>query len=313
MRSNSHLSQQLKEQLDKIEPGEDYTGTLPKIYSSSGRTYFVKEGTAGEKEQYAGEAEALKDMEEAAPGLAPHLYAFSTFDDGKPFWIGEYKNIGPLNATAAKVLAKRLATELHQMKSTKGFGYPVPTHCGPTRFENGWYETWENCYSAMYGTLLSRLRETGKYDSLCSTGDKIIERVLPKLLGPLVIQPVLLHGDLWSGNAGVDGNTGEPVIFDPAAFFGHNEADLAIARIFGGFPQSFFDTYFKHNPKSDPQHQFNLRAELYESFHYLNHAVIFGGGGYAMQAEKKMRGLIEAEGEGKMGPVEEKEKAPVFD
>lgn len=51
---------------------------------------------------------------------------------------------------------------------------------------------------------------------------------------------------------------------------------LAIARVFGGFPQSFYETYFKNHPKSEPQEEYPVRAELYESFHYLNHTVIFG-------------------------------------
>ncbi|EEB98414.1 hypothetical protein MPER_02080, partial [Moniliophthora perniciosa FA553] len=92
----------------------------------------------------------------------------------------------------------------------------------------------------------------------------------------LVIQPVLLHGDLWSGNAGTDSSTGQPVIYDPSSYYGHNEADLAIARIFGGFGSTFFAEYHKHLPKSEPQSQYELRCDLYELYHYLNHAVLFG-------------------------------------
>ena len=94
----------------------------------------------------------------------------------------------------------------------------------------------------------------------------------------------------------MDSKTGEPVIFDPSSFFGHNEAEcvpakcftnllqhilhilcsLAIARIFGGFPDSFFSTYHKFIPKTEPIDQYELRVDLYELFHYLNHALIFG-------------------------------------
>lgn len=51
---------------------------------------------------------------------------------------------------------------------------------------------------------------------------------------------------------------------------------LAIARIFGGFPQSFYETYHKYYPKTEPVSQYSLRAELYELYHYLNHALLFG-------------------------------------
>ena len=47
--------------------------------------------------------------------------------------------------------------------------------------------------------------------------------------------PSLLHGDLWGGNWAVDTDTGEPVVFDPAVYYGDREADIAMTRLFGGF------------------------------------------------------------------------------
>lgn len=137
--------------------------------------YFVKSGSVDEKEQYEGEAESLKAIEVAAPGLAPHLYEVGTLESGRPYFISEYKDIGRLTTSAANELAKRLATELHKLKSTNGFGFGVPTHCGPTRFANGWYESWGKCYAAMYGTLIARLREKGRYEELCKIGDQVIK------------------------------------------------------------------------------------------------------------------------------------------
>lgn len=51
---------------------------------------------------------------------------------------------------------------------------------------------------------------------------------------------------------------------------------LAIGRIFGGIPRSFFEEYHKHMPKTEPVDQYELRGDLYELFHYLNHTVLFG-------------------------------------
>lgn len=82
----------------------------------------------------------------------------------------------------------------------------------------------------------------------------------------MVIRPSLLHGDLWSGNAG---QTPDGVaIFDPASFYGHHEYDLGIASMFGGFGKRFYDSYFEEIPK---QPGFEKRLQLYELFHYLNH------------------------------------------
>lgn len=170
------LNHHLKEQLDKIDPTGEYSGSPPKITSTSNQVYYVKVGSSHDEEQWAGEAESLKDIERAAPGLAPRLYSFGKLDDGKPYFISEYKDIGHLNSSAAVVLAKRLATELHQLKGTNGFGYQIPTYCGPTRFANGWFESWDKCYAVMYGTLIERLRGTGRYGRLCSKGDTIAQR-----------------------------------------------------------------------------------------------------------------------------------------
>ena len=53
-------------------------------------------------------------------------------------------------------------------------------------------------------------------------------------------------------------------------------SSLSIARIFGGFSESFFSTYHKYLPKTEPVDQYELRMDLYELFHYLNHTLIFG-------------------------------------
>ncbi|XP_006454064.1 hypothetical protein AGABI2DRAFT_196782 [Agaricus bisporus var. bisporus H97] len=278
------------ENLQSIDPDAQFTGNLPKVQSSTGQTYFVKSGSPSESEQYLGEARSLEAIGTAAPGLAPAMIAYGNGEDGTPFFVSEYKDMAPLSSGASDLLAKRLATELHQYKSHEGFGFEVPTFCGATRQRNGWYTTWEQCYSNLIGNLLDGLSRR-EYSALVTKGEKIREEVIPRLLGKLEIEPVLLHGDLWSGNVGVDSLTGKPVIFDPSSYYGHNEADLAIARIFGGFSQSFFESYHNHHPKSEPVSEYNLRADLYELYHYLNHTLLFGGG-YARSAERIMNKLL---------------------
>jgi len=273
----------------------------PVIRTSSGKRYFFKIGSSEDRTQYIGEAEALKHMHIAAPGLTPKVIACgaieqegaSSPDGGKPYFVSEYKELAYLTDVAAKELAKRLAVDMHTYKSTNGFGFAVPTYCGNTRQDNGWYDTWHECYDALIGGLVTKLEKKGGFEGLCARMSLVRQRVIPELLGPLVIQPVLLHGDLWSGNTGVDRSTGHPVIFDPSSYFGHNEADLAIARIFGGIPETFFVTYHDHLPKTEPPDQYELRADLYELYHYLNHTVLFGGS-YATSAATKIDKLLEA-------------------
>jgi len=157
--------------------------------------------------------------------------------------------------------------------------------------ENGWYPSWDKCYDALIAGLLSDLTSS-RYSALRTKGEQIRKRVIPALLDPdrLTIQPVIIHGDLWSGNMGEDRN-GQPVIYDPSSMFAHNEFDLAIGKMFGGIPSSFYTEYHKHIPKSAPEEEYNLRSDLYVLFHYLNHTVIFGGS-YAGGAEQKMDKLL---------------------
>jgi len=287
----------LLEKLRELESDADFDFNLPQVKSSSGVSYYAEVGSSSEhdREFFAGEIESLKAIAVCAPGLAPRVLSSGVGDDGRPYFISEYKHLSRLTTASANRLAVRLATELHAKRneSPSGFGFHVPTFCGATRLKNGWYETWEECYSALIGDLLEGLRKRSANKVLCQKGELVRQTVIPFLLRQLDVEPVLLHGDLWSGNTGTDIASNEPVIYDPSSFFGHNEADLAIARIFGGFTDSFFATYHEHLPKSEPAEQYELRVDLYELFHYLNHALIFGSSGYASSAVKKMDRLLQ--------------------
>ena len=169
----SNIPRILLEKLQQLEPDSEFTGSLPKIRSSSGKTYFAKTGSFLEKEQYVGEAESLKAIESAAPGLAPNVLSFGVGNEDKPYFICEYKDLGRLDDETGKVLAKRLATELHTHQSAQGFGFHVPTYCGATRLKNGWFPSWEECFNTMIGDLLSELADRRYYDELCSRGEEI--------------------------------------------------------------------------------------------------------------------------------------------
>lgn len=155
------------------------------LRSSTGQRYFAKLGKTSDKDQYVGEAESLKAIELAAPGLAPKLIDCGTIDSdtkerdsdvGRPYFLSEYKDIGSLSPAAAKVLGKRLATELHAYESPKGFGFHVPTYCGVTRQDNGWYETWPECFDALVGGLADKLKAQGGYEGLCKQIDTVRDR-----------------------------------------------------------------------------------------------------------------------------------------
>jgi protein-ribulosamine 3-kinase len=187
----SAIPSHILKQLEHIEPGARLSGELPQVSSSSGRTYYVKAGSAKEREQYVGEAESLRAMALAAPGLAPSLLGFGFVDEngeetdsseGSPFFISEYKNLTPLTERSGAVLGRRLATEMHNYTSPNlngrlgHYGFGVPTFCGATRLRNGWYETWERCFDTLVGDLLSTLEARGGYSGLCGKGEEVRQR-----------------------------------------------------------------------------------------------------------------------------------------
>ena len=100
----------------------------------------------------------------------------------------------------------------------------------------------------------------------------------------------MLHGDLWSGNAGFLAD-GTPVVFDPAVYYGDAEADLAMTELFGGFPGSFYESYREVRPIDEAGYR--LRCVLYNLYHVLNHLNLFGEG-YRAQAKRMMERLLAA-------------------
>ena len=98
-----------------------------------------------------------------------------------------------------------------------------------------------------------------------------------------------MHGDLWGGNQAADA-AGNPVIYDPATYYGDHETDLAMMELFGSPGDAFFAAYREHFP-IDPGYA--RRRDLYNLYHVLNHANLFGGG-YAAQARHMIDRLLEA-------------------
>lgn len=97
----------------------------------------------------------------------------------------------------------------------------------------------------------------------------------------------LLHGDLWGGNW-LATRDGEPVIFDPAVYYGDRETDLAMTQLFGGFGPRFYRAYAAAAPLPPGA---ELRVDLYNLYHVLNHANLFGES-YARRARAMIERLL---------------------
>lgn len=166
------------------------------------------------------------------------------------------------------------------------FGFHITTCCGYLPMENEWHTDWLEFFCRQRIDPQIRMAQEKYGDREAGQLWAELERHVPSLFQGLdPICPALLHGDLWGGN--VAENADGPVIFDPASFYGHAEFELSIAKLFGGFGESFYSAYFRRIPKAAG---FERRLLFYQLFHYLNHWNHFGGGyhGSSLATMKKL-------------------------
>jgi fructosamine-3-kinase len=154
------------------------------------------------------------------------------------------------------------------------FGFPVPTCCGETRQDNTWTESWADFYAEHRLRAVLKVggwKDEDRSKELGKAVERVAGEVVPRLLGDghlKGVQPVVVHGDLWSGNHGtgrIAGKGGvEEVVFDPSCVYGHSEYELGIMRMFGGFGSAFWTEYESLVPKAEPEDEWEDRLALYE-------------------------------------------------
>ncbi len=182
-------------------------------------------------------------------------------------------------------LGEQLAA-LHRCEA-KRFGFASDNFIGTTPQPNSWTEDWVTFWREhRLGFQLRLADQNGYGGQLQRFGEKLME-ALPAFFAGYTPQPSLLHGDLWSGNHAFLAD-GTPTIFDPAAYYGDRECDLAMTELFGGYPADFHAAYRAAYPLDAG---YVTRRELYNLYHILNHANLFGGD-YARQAEQMMQRLL---------------------
>ena len=171
-----------------------------------------------------------------------------------------------------KKLGKGLG-EMHlnsSKSSPKIFGYPIEGFIGLTDQKKGWENNWIDCFLNLRIIPQLSILKLNVLDK--ETKNKVKEKIQSELLKHEPIN-TLVHGDLWSGNVGIDRN-GKGVIFDPASWWADNEVDIAMTKLFGGFRNEFYEEYHKIFPIKQG---FEKRITIYNFYHILNHANMFGG------------------------------------
>ena len=250
-----------------------------------GERYFVKTNTAGLADAFAAEADGLAAL--IAAGMRAPRPIGNGVASGRAYLVMDYLDLRSRGdwATMGRVLAA-----MHRGtggQTGQRFGWRRDNFIGATPQSNRGHDDWTGFWrDARLLPQLALAARNGLGSRLIDAGERLAA-MLPGLLAGHAPQASLLHGDLWSGNAAFLAD-GSPVLFDPAVYFGDREADLAMTELFGGFPQSFYAAYSEAWPL-DPGYE--LRRDLYNLYHVLNHANLFGGG-YAAQAQALIGRLL---------------------
>lgn len=256
------------------------------VLGVGGTQYFIKTGPTSSLTMFEAELSGLQELSRANSIRVPEPVCTGvTASDA--FLVLEYLPLGG-NGSAAQ-LGEQLA-ELHHHQQ-QDFGWRRDNTIGSTpqinHRESDWPEFWARHRLEFQ---LTRAQKKGAGSRVVERGQQLCENLSGFFSS---YRPVasLLHGDLWSGNVGYL-TSGEPVIFDPAVYYGDREADLAMTELFGGFPRNFYAAYQSAYPLDAG---YAVRKTLYNLYHILNHYNLFGGG-YINQAESMIDELLSVAG-----------------
>jgi fructosamine-3-kinase len=248
--------------------------------------YFIKLNRIDLLDMFVAEATGLLEIAATQTITVPSPICWGTVAD-RSYLVLDYLNLTDRGTTTNwQEMGRSLARmHRHQTNSNGSFGWQIDNTIGSTPQVNTWEKDWTTFFTThRIGYQFQLARSKGgnfpKSDRLLAVISQILDGHHP--------QSSLVHGDLWSGNASfiTDGN---PVIFDPAIYWGDREVDLAMTELFGGFPAAFYQGYEEVYP-IDPGY-YSHRKLLYNLYHILNHYNLFGGS-YQQQVNSAIETLL---------------------
>lgn len=148
------------------------------------------------------------------------------------------------------------------------FGFTENNYMGALSQINTPHANWINFFITC--RLQPQVELAAQKKLLTTSQTDLFERLYDKLDNFFNPEPPsLLHGDLWSGNY-LCSHRFQPVLIDPAVYYGHRSMDLAMTTLFGGFDRSFYEAYAYHFPlPSNYREQWEL-CNLYPLLIHLN-------------------------------------------
>ncbi len=249
------------------------------------QVYFIKLNIGDKFEMLRTEAAGLMELAQTGVIRVPAPICWGTTPH-HAYLVMEAFTLRSDNFCCDNALGQQLAG-LHRIHSNL-FGWQQNNYIGSTPQINTLLGDWVSFWREQRLHYQLNLAAQKGYDGalLQSNGEQLLIR-LEAFFAGYTPKPSLLHGDLWSGNRAVD-SQGNPVIFDPAVYYGDRETDIAMTELFGGFSPQFYEAYQANFPLDD---NYKTRKNLYNLYHILNHLNLFGGS-YLRRAEQMISQLL---------------------
>lgn len=259
---------------------------------ADGRRLFAKTNAAGALTLFQAEVEGLRALAGAAGAdlVIPEPLHFGLAGD-RAVLVMEWLELSRSGTPGCWAAFGAGLARLHRRSLEEGeerFGWAHDNAIGSAPQRNRWDLDWGRFFA---DCRLAPQLAWAQERSEGYRGARSLLAATPGWLNGHGAAAALVHGDLWSGNAGLlnqstagqDALSGRTraALFDPAVYRGDREVDLAMAHLFGGFPGAFFNGYQREWPLPSGHEQ---RRQIYNLYHLLNHANLFGGG-YRSQAQ----------------------------
>jgi protein-ribulosamine 3-kinase len=232
--------------------------------------FFVKWNIRPRPRMFEAEARGLNLLAFAEALRIPRVIAVL---DQPAALVLEWIDPGSSRTAAAEALGRGLAQQHRSSASTYGLDHDNFIGSNPQR--NTPARSWIEFYR---DRRLGAQRDLAQRNGYL-TPDRMrrLDRVMDRLaqwIDDDAVVPSLLHGDLWGGNYLIDAE-GNPVLIDPAVYYGDREAEIAFTELFGGFGARFYAAYQEAWPLD---RGYADRRDLYNLYHLLNHLNLFGEG-----------------------------------
>ncbi len=282
---SDHISQTLNSPFqiaNKFSVGGGSINSSYQIIGADGQHYFIKLNSADLDYMFQVEFDSLNELAKQNIAMrVPRPLCFG-IADSRSYLVLEYLAIS--SSGDSKKMGQALA-QMHRI-TTSQYGWQQNNIIGSTPQSNKKHSDWLTFWrEERMRPQFKMLYDKGYKKDLQLLADKLLKN-LDSLLAAHMPEASLLHGDLWSGNYGFT-KQGQPIIFDPALYYGDRETDLAMTELFGGFSPDFYQAYNEAWPLDKGYTQ---RKTLYNLYHILNHANLFGTS-YLNQAINMMQRL----------------------